>query len=91
MVHSLNFRVEANAIADKLIDKDVAKQKLTQMEAAEVRARLLPSTKMDQLFDVDFVIEAVPVCSIQRVIVIVHANGCSGNTRPESQDICPAR
>lgn len=47
--------------ADKLLAKDVSKQRITDAEASEARQRLLPTTKMEDLADVDFVIEAVPV------------------------------
>ena len=47
--------------ADKLLDKDVSKQRISKEDAASARTRLTPSTKMDDLSDVDFVIEAVPV------------------------------
>ncbi|KAF2396249.1 3-hydroxybutyryl-CoA dehydrogenase [Trichodelitschia bisporula] len=46
--------------ADKLLEKDVAKQRITQDEATEARSRLTSSTKIEDLNDVDFVIEAVP-------------------------------
>lgn len=49
--------------ADKLLEKDVAKERISKEDAAAARARLAPSTKMDDLSDVDFVIEAVPVGS----------------------------
>lgn len=45
---------------DKLLAKDVAKERLTQEQADTVRSLLSPSTSMDALADVDFVIEAVP-------------------------------
>jgi 3-hydroxybutyryl-CoA dehydrogenase len=47
--------------ADKLLEKDVAKQRITKDEATSARERLISSTSMDDLSDVDFVIEAVPV------------------------------
>ncbi|KAJ5473341.1 hypothetical protein N7475_002907 [Penicillium sp. IBT 31633x] len=46
--------------ADKLLAKDVAKQRLTQEEADEARGLLATSMKMDDLSSIDFVIEAVP-------------------------------
>jgi len=46
--------------ADKLLEKDVGKQRLTQDEATATRARLTSSTSIKDLSDVDFVIEAVP-------------------------------
>ncbi|KAG8413652.1 hypothetical protein J3459_014190 [Metarhizium acridum] len=48
------------AFADKLLAKDVSKSRLTQEQADQARALLKPSTKMDDLSAVDFVIEAVP-------------------------------
>jgi 3-hydroxybutyryl-CoA dehydrogenase len=47
--------------ADKLLEKDVAKQRITQDEATKARERLTSTTKIEDLSDVDFVIEAVPV------------------------------
>jgi len=49
------------SVADKLLEKDVGKQRLTKDEATAARGRLTSTTKMDDLSDVDFVIEAVPV------------------------------
>ncbi|KAF7116541.1 hypothetical protein CNMCM5793_005022 [Aspergillus hiratsukae] len=46
--------------ADKLLEKDVAKERLTREAADAVRARITPSQNMDDLSSVDFVIEAVP-------------------------------
>lgn len=46
--------------ADKLLEKDVSKSRLSQSEAAEARSRLTPSTKMEDLSSSDFIIEAVP-------------------------------
>ncbi|KAI5310131.1 hypothetical protein KEM55_001401 [Ascosphaera atra] len=46
--------------ADKLLQKDVAKERITQDAAAAARALLQPTTKIEQLSEVDFVIEAVP-------------------------------
>ncbi|KAF2167782.1 hypothetical protein M409DRAFT_21932 [Zasmidium cellare ATCC 36951] len=48
------------AFADKLLAKDVSKEKISQSDATAIRERLTPSTKMDDLGDVDMVIEAVP-------------------------------
>lgn len=48
------------AFADKLLSKDVSKQKLSQSDADAARERLTPTTKMDDLGNVDMVIEAVP-------------------------------
>ncbi|KAL9081010.1 MAG: hypothetical protein Q9157_000326 [Trypethelium eluteriae] len=46
--------------ADKLLEKDVSKQRITKDDANAVRGRLNPTIRMDDLGDVDFVIEAVP-------------------------------
>ncbi|KAG4430067.1 hypothetical protein IFR05_014457 [Cadophora sp. M221] len=48
------------AFADKLLAKDVSKQRITQSESDTIRELLKPSTSMDSLSEVDFVIEAVP-------------------------------
>jgi 3-hydroxybutyryl-CoA dehydrogenase len=48
------------AFADKLLSKDVSKQRITEEAAKEARARLTPTVKMEDLADVDMVIEAVP-------------------------------
>lgn len=46
--------------AEKLLEKDVSKQRITQEDAAVTKSRLSSSTKIEDLGDVDFVIEAVP-------------------------------
>ncbi|OJJ46367.1 hypothetical protein ASPZODRAFT_132449 [Penicilliopsis zonata CBS 506.65] len=46
--------------ADKLLDKDVAKERLTREAADIVRGRITATLKLDDLSAVDFVIEAVP-------------------------------
>ncbi|KAJ5389370.1 3-hydroxybutyryl-CoA dehydrogenase [Penicillium cataractarum] len=46
--------------ADKLLEKDVAKQRITREAADAARALLTPTVKMEDLSSVDFVIEAVP-------------------------------
>ncbi|KAL6849363.1 hypothetical protein ACO1O0_008903 [Amphichorda felina] len=48
------------AFADKLLAKDVSKSKITQEQADEIRGLLTPSSKLEDLSSVDFVIEAVP-------------------------------
>ena len=48
------------AFADKLLSKDVSKEKLSRADADAARSRLQSSTKMDDLGDMDMVIEAVP-------------------------------
>ncbi len=46
--------------ADKLLEKDVSKSRITEEVAKQTKSRLHPTTKMEDLSDVDFVIEAVP-------------------------------
>ncbi|KAF2997615.1 hypothetical protein E8E13_003951 [Curvularia kusanoi] len=46
--------------AEKLLAKDVGKGRLSQEDADAARGRLTTSTKLEDLSDVDFVIEAVP-------------------------------
>ncbi|KAI1771866.1 3-hydroxyacyl-CoA dehydrogenase [Hypoxylon cercidicola] len=46
--------------AEKLLSKDVSKSRITQEQADEARSKLLPTTEMEALSKVDFVIEAVP-------------------------------
>ncbi|GJN75327.1 3-hydroxybutyryl-CoA dehydrogenase [Purpureocillium lilacinum] len=48
------------AFAEKLLAKDVSKSRITQEQADKARSLLTPSTKMEDLSAVDFVIEAVP-------------------------------
>lgn len=48
------------AFADKLLAKDVQKQRITEEIAKSTRERLKPTTNMSDLSDVDMVIEAVP-------------------------------
>lgn len=48
------------AFADKLLAKDVSKQKLSQADADATRERLTTTSNMDDFHDVDMVIEAVP-------------------------------
>jgi 3-hydroxybutyryl-CoA dehydrogenase len=43
-----------------LLEKDVSKERITREAADQIRGRFIPSTKLDDLSDVDFVIEAVP-------------------------------
>ena len=45
---------------EKLLAKDVSKERITQEQADSIRSLLSPTTNMDSLSDVDFVIEAVP-------------------------------
>ena len=46
--------------ADKLLEKDVSKERISQSDADATRSLLSPSTKLEDLSVVDFVIEAVP-------------------------------
>lgn len=46
--------------ADKLLEKDIAKERITKDGATAARGLLKPTLKMDDLSSVDFVIEAVP-------------------------------
>lgn len=48
--------------AEKLLEKDVGKGRISKEDATAARERLTTSTKLEDLSDVDFVIEAVPVC-----------------------------
>ena len=45
---------------DKLLEKDVSKQRISQAEADSARSLLSPSTKLEDLSTADFIIEAVP-------------------------------
>jgi 3-hydroxybutyryl-CoA dehydrogenase len=47
--------------ADKLLEKDVGKGRISKEDAIAARERLTTSTKIEDLSEVDFVIEAVPV------------------------------
>ncbi|KAH8652381.1 3-hydroxyacyl-CoA dehydrogenase [Xylariales sp. PMI_506] len=46
--------------AEKLLAKDVSKSRITQEQADQARSLLKPTTSIDDLSAVDFVIEAVP-------------------------------
>ncbi|KAK8035007.1 hypothetical protein PG993_010002 [Apiospora rasikravindrae] len=46
--------------AEKLLTKDVSKQRISQEQADKARSLLTSSTSIDNLSEVDFVIEAVP-------------------------------
>ncbi|CAK7216294.1 hypothetical protein SCUCBS95973_002764 [Sporothrix curviconia] len=46
--------------ADKLLAKDVGKSRISQEDADAARARLTPTTSLEELGGVDLVIEAVP-------------------------------
>jgi len=45
---------------DKLLEKDITKQRISKDDATAARSRLSTTTKMDDLSEVDMVIEAVP-------------------------------
>ena len=47
-------------MTEKLLAKDVSKQRITQEQADAARALLQPTTSIDDLSSADFVIEAVP-------------------------------
>ena len=61
MVSPLLLQVLIVFNPDKLLEKDISKQKLSKEDADAARDRLSPTTNMENLGDVDFVIEAVPV------------------------------
>ena len=46
------------AFINKLLSKNVAKERITEAEKAETMARLIPSTDLQDAVDVDFVVEA---------------------------------
>ncbi|KAL2136901.1 hypothetical protein VTI74DRAFT_62 [Chaetomium olivicolor] len=48
------------AFAEKLLAKDVSKQRITQEQADAARALLKPTTSLEDLSEADMVIEAVP-------------------------------
>ena len=65
------------AFADKLLAKDISKQKITEEVAKEIKARLHPTTRMEDLSDVDMVIEAVPeIPDLKRQIFAKLAEVC---------------
>lgn len=49
---------------DRLLEKDVARQRMSIDEAKIVKERINPTTTLDGLSEVDFVIEAAPVRSL---------------------------
>lgn len=53
-------RSELTPATEKLLAKDVSKQRISQEQADKARSLLTSSTSIDHLSDVDFVIEAVP-------------------------------
>lgn len=65
------------AFADKLLKKDIDKQRISQADADAARDRLNPTTKMEDLGDVDMVIEAVPeIVDLKRSIFAELAKVC---------------
>ncbi|KAI0169530.1 3-hydroxyacyl-CoA dehydrogenase [Hypoxylon sp. FL1284] len=48
------------SFAAKLLSKDVSKSRITQEQADEAMSKLSPTTEVEELSKVDFVIEAVP-------------------------------
>ncbi|KAK5125695.1 hypothetical protein LTR85_011969 [Meristemomyces frigidus] len=65
------------AFADKLLSKDVGKQKISQSDADAARERLQTTTRMEDLGDVDMVIEAVPeIVDLKRSIFSSLAKIC---------------
>ncbi|EPE29731.1 NAD(P)-binding Rossmann-fold containing protein [Glarea lozoyensis ATCC 20868] len=67
--------------ADKLLAKDVTKQRITQDESDKIRSLLTPTTTMDDLSSVDFVIEAVPeIPSLKFQIFSSLAQICQSHT-----------
>ncbi|KAI5867194.1 3-hydroxyacyl-CoA dehydrogenase [Durotheca rogersii] len=48
------------SFAEKLLSKDVSKSRITQEQADKARSLLSPTTSVEDLSEVDFVIEAVP-------------------------------
>ncbi|MCJ1449973.1 hypothetical protein MMC28_000301 [Mycoblastus sanguinarius] len=46
--------------ADKLLAKDISKQRISQSDADSARSLISPTTKMEDLSTSDFIIEAVP-------------------------------
>ena len=53
-----------NLLLEKLLDKDVAKNRISREDGIQPRETMKPTTNIDDLGDVDFVIEAVPVRTI---------------------------
>ncbi|KAI9699522.1 MAG: hypothetical protein M1820_007153 [Bogoriella megaspora] len=64
--------------AEKLLEKDIAKQRISNEDADAARGRLSPTTSIDDLNDVDFVIEAVPeIPDLKATIFSTLAKTCS--------------
>ncbi|KAK8192655.1 hypothetical protein M8818_007827 [Zalaria obscura] len=67
--------------ADKLLSKDVSKQRISQDDADAVRSKLSPTTDMDSLSEVDMVIEAVPeIVDLKTKIFSQLASICRSHT-----------
>lgn len=67
--------------ADKLLAKDVSKQRITQDESDQARQRLTPTTDMDALAEVDMVIEAIPeILDLKTSIFSTLAKTCPSHT-----------
>ena len=60
--------------SDKLLEKDVSKQRITREAADAARALLTPTVKMDDLSSVDFVIEAVPEIAPKHAILATNTS-----------------
>ena len=58
--HCIDGKTANTLFADKLLAKDVSKERITQEQSDRIRSLLSPTTSMDSLADTDFVIEAVP-------------------------------
>jgi 3-hydroxyacyl-CoA dehydrogenase, NAD binding domain len=63
----------------------VAKERISKDEADQARQRLTSTTNIEDLKDVDFVIEAVPV---RQVFCVYQLLTGKGNPRAEVQDFC---
>ena len=63
-IHEISVLTEST---DKLLDKDVAKQKISKDDVAGVKERMTTTTNMDDIADVDYVIEAVPVLPLPNI------------------------
>lgn len=69
------------SFADKLLAKDVSKERISQSDADATRERLKSTTSMDDLGDVDMVIEAVPeIVDLKKSIFAQLAKICPSHT-----------
>ncbi|KAK5137560.1 hypothetical protein LTR08_008540 [Meristemomyces frigidus] len=69
------------SFADKLLSKDVSKDRISQSDADATRSRLTTTTSMSDLGDVDMVIEAVPeIVSLKQSIFASLAKMCPSHT-----------